>query len=555
MKRRTLLAGLGAASLARPALVRAASATTLKLIPQVDLSFLDPHWTTAYVTRNHGYMVFDTLYGQDGSFTPQPQMVEGHTIEDDGKLWTLTLRPGLMWHDGTPVLSRDCAASIRRWAKRDAMGDALMAATDELSTPDDRTLRFRLKHPFPLLPAALGKAASPMPAMMPERLANTDAFTQITEMVGSGPFRFVASERVLGARNVYEKNDKYVPRQDGTVSWTAGPKIVHFDRVEWTTIPDAATAASALQAGEQDWLEYPALDLLDLLKKNRSIRVTLPDPTGLVEMMRPNHLQPPFNNPAIRRAVLHAIDQAQFMQAITPDPALSHTPLGFFGPGTPMASDAGLAPLKPPIDLDRAKAELKAAGYKGERVVLLVPTDYVTLKAMADVASRHDEEHRHERRLRGDRLGHDAAAAQQQAAGGGGRLVVFRHGMGRAGLEHPRRPHRAAWQWRGGVARLVERRQDGGDAAGLANGDRRDQTEGDLRGHPARGDGPGALLPARPIHAADGLSDPVEWSERWICHVLEYRAGELSEATRSPSFSRKPLSSPSPVKNERGRRK
>ena len=387
MKRRTLLAGIGAASLARPALVRAAAATTLRLIPQIDLTFLDPHVTTAYVTRNHGYLVFDTLYGMDGKFQPQPQMVEGHTVEDDGKLWTLKLRAGLLWHDGTPVLARDCTASIRRWAKRDPLGDALIAATDELAAPDDKTIRFRLKHPFPLLPAALGKAASPMPAMMPERLAKTDAFTAITEMTGSGPFRFVAGERIVGARNVYEKNDKYVPRDGGAVSWTAGPKIVHFDRVEWTTIPDAATAANALIAGEQDWLEYPSLDLLDLLKGSKNVRVTLPDPTGLVEMMRPNHLQPPFNNPAIRRAVLHAIDQTKFMQAITPDPALSHVPLGFFGPGTPMASDAGLEPLTPPIDLDKARAELKAAGYKGERVVLIVPTDYVTLKAMADVAA------------------------------------------------------------------------------------------------------------------------------------------------------------------------
>jgi peptide/nickel transport system substrate-binding protein len=384
MQRRTLLARLAAAPLARPALVRAAAATTLKLVPQVDLAFLDPHWTTAYVTRNHGYAVFDTLYGVDASFTPQPQMVEGHTVEDDGKLWTLKLRPGLMWQDGAPVLARDCAASIRRWAKRDALGEALIAATDELAAPDDKTLRFRLKHPFPLLPAALGKSASPMPAMMPERLANTDPFTQVTEMVGSGPFRFVATERVAGARAVYEKNDKYVPREGSTVSWTAGPKIVHFDRVEWTTIPDHATAAAALQSGEQDWLEYPSLDLL---RRDRNIRITLPDPTGLVEMMRPNHLQPPFNNVAIRRSVLHAIDQTRFMAAITADPALIHTPLGFFGPGTPMASDAGLETFKPPIDLDRARAELMAAGYNGERVVILVPTDYAILKAMADVAT------------------------------------------------------------------------------------------------------------------------------------------------------------------------
>ena len=387
MRRRTLLAGLSATALAKPALVRAAASTTLRFIPQVDLSFLDPHWTTAYVTRNHAYMIFDTLYGQDASFAPQPQMVEGHTTSDDGKLWNLRLRSGLMWHDGTPVLARDCTASIKRWARRDALGDALMLATDELSAPDDRTIRFRLKRPFPLLPAALGKAAAPMPAMMPERLANTDAFTKIPEMIGSGPFRFVPGERIVGARNVYERNEKYVPRSGGAVTWTAGPKIVHFDRVEWTTMPDPGTAAAALQAGEQDWWENPALDLLELLKKNKNINITLPDPTGYVEMMRPNHLQPPFNNPAIRRVVMRAIDQDNFMQAIAPDPTLYHVPVGFFGPGTPMANDEGLEVLKGPRDVAKLRQELKDAGYKDERVVLLVPTDYVTLKAMADVAA------------------------------------------------------------------------------------------------------------------------------------------------------------------------
>jgi peptide/nickel transport system substrate-binding protein len=391
MKRRTLLAGLGAAasvSLARPALVRAASATTLKFIPQIDLSFLDPHWTPAYVTRNHGYMVFDTLYGQDGSFAPQPQMVEGHTIDADGKLWTLTLRDGLVWHDGERVLARDCVASIRRWSKRDAFGDALMQATDQLDAPDDRTIRFRLKHPFPLLPDALGKAASYMPAMMPERLANTDSATQVTEMIGSGPFRYKADERLQGSRNVYEKFNKYVPRASGTPDWTAGPKIVHYERVEWTTIPDSATAAGALQSGEQDWWEFAVHDLLPLLHGDRNIQVRVPDRTGMIEMMRPNHLQPPFNNPAIRRALWGALDQADFMQAIVgTDPAMYHTPLGFFCPGSPMGSDTGLAPLTGKRDYDKVKQELKAAGYTGERVVLLVPTDYVQLKAMGDVAA------------------------------------------------------------------------------------------------------------------------------------------------------------------------
>jgi peptide/nickel transport system substrate-binding protein len=252
MRRREFLAG-SAATLALPAVARAQGSRVLKFIPQSDLTVLDPVWTTAYVTRNHAFMVFDTLYGQDSSYRVSPQMVAGHVVENDSRRWKLTLRDGLKWHDGDRVLARDCVASVQRWGKRDAFGQALLAATDELSAPDDRTIEFRLKKPFPLLPDALGKSPSLMCAMMPERLARTDAFTQVTELVGSGPYRFVASERVPGARAVYERFPDYVPRAEGTPDWTAGPKVVNFDRVEWTTIPDASTAASALRNGEQDW--------------------------------------------------------------------------------------------------------------------------------------------------------------------------------------------------------------------------------------------------------------------------------------------------------------
>ena len=390
MKRRSFLASAGAATatLALPGVVRAQAQSTLKFIPQIDLTFLDPHWTTAYVTRNHGYMVFDTLYGQDGKYKTSPQMVAGHTVENDGKLWKLTLRDGLLWHDGERVLARDCVASIKRWAKRDAFGDALMQATDELTATDDKTIQFRLKRPFPLLPDALGKSPSPMCAMMPERIANTDPFKQITEIIGSGPFRYKADERVQGSRNVYEKFDKYKPREGGTPDWTAGPKVVHFDRVEWTTIPDASTASAALQSGEQDWWEYLTHDLMPLMKRDAKIKVAVQDPTGGVERMRPNHLQPPFNNPGVRRALMYAINQADFMQAIVGDnPDMYYTPLGMFCPGTPMASDVGLEPLKGPRDYAKVKEMLKAAGYNGEKTVLMVPSDYVTLKALGDVAA------------------------------------------------------------------------------------------------------------------------------------------------------------------------
>ena len=280
MKRRTLLSAAAAATLARPALVRAQARTTLRFIPQADLTILDPHFNTAYVTRNHAYMVYDTLYGLNGKLQPSGQMVAGHTVEDDGKRWTLTLRDGLKWHDGTPVLARDCVASIRRWGAKDVYGQTLLAATDSLDAPDDKRIVFRLKHPFPLLPDALAKSGVYMPAMMPERLAKTDPATAVTEITGSGPFRFLADERVSGAKAAYAKFDAYVPKPEGQPDFTSGPKIVHLDRVVWTTTPDPSTASRGA-AGRRDRLVgvRESADLVPLLRRNaRHRQVAVQDP-------------------------------------------------------------------------------------------------------------------------------------------------------------------------------------------------------------------------------------------------------------------------------------
>ena len=389
MNRRALLATAAAATLASPRAVRAAGSTTLRFIPQADLSILDPHVNTAYVTRNHGYMVYDTLYGTDAQYRVSGQMVEGHTTEDEGRRWTLTLRPGLLWHDGTPVLARDCVASIRRWGARDTFGQTLLAATDSLDAPDDRRIVFRLRQPFPLLPEALAKTGVYMPAMMPERLARTDPATPIIEIIGSGPFRWKPDERIPGARAVWERNPAYVPLPNGTPSYTAGPKVVKLDRVEWTTIPDGATAAAALQNNEQDWWESTTPDLNELLRRNRAITVESLDSAGTIGMLRPNHLQPPFDNPAIRRAVLHALDQNAMMQVVIgDDPTLYNDHVGVFMPGSPMANTAGLDAIgSQKNDLPAVAKALKDAGYKGETVELIVPTDYLHMRLMGEVVA------------------------------------------------------------------------------------------------------------------------------------------------------------------------
>ncbi len=389
MRRRDALktAVAGTAALAMPRLARAAGASTLVFAPQADLAQLDPVWVTAYVTRNHAFLVFDTLYGLDEGYAPRPQMVEGHRIEDDGKLWTLTLRPGLRFHDGTPVLARDAVASIRRWASRDAFGASLLAAADELAAPDDRTIRFRLNKPFPALPLALGRGSNAMLPVMPERLASTPGTQQVTEMVGSGPYRFIAGERVPGSRAVYQRFDGYVPRPEGTPSFTAGPKVPTMERIEWRTIPDAATAAAALQAGEIDWWEAPTADLLPVLRRSRAITTEIIDRAGNIGFLRVNSLYPPFDNPGVKHALLGAINQADFMQAVVgTDAAMWHTPAGVFTPGTPLETNAAMEVFSPTPDYDRVKRDLAAAGYRGEKVVFIAATDFPAINALCEVS-------------------------------------------------------------------------------------------------------------------------------------------------------------------------
>ena len=385
MRRRTFLAGT-AAGIAAPALARGASKNVLKFVPDVDLVSLDPVWTTSYQTRDFGYMVYDTLYGQNATFEPTPQMVEGHVVEDGGKTWKMTLRDGLKFHDGAKVLARDAVASIKRWAARDGFGQSIAAITDEMSAPDDKTIVIKLKTPFPLLPTALCKISPNMCPIMPQRLAETDPYKQVTEAVGSGPYRWKGDERIAGVRAVWERNPDYVARPSGKAEWTSGPKLAKFERIEWHIIQDPATAMGALQTGEVDWWYTPSADLLGVLQKSRGVVTPFVVPTGTIATMRFNQLLPPFDNPAIRRAIVHAVTQSDYMIAVNgTDRRRWRDGVGFFCPDTPMASDAGMANLTGKRDLGAAKRALEQAGYKGEKVVFLAPMNIASTKALAEV--------------------------------------------------------------------------------------------------------------------------------------------------------------------------
>lgn len=370
---------LAAATLAAPAVAQPAS--VLRFIPQGNLNNPDPVWTTTTIARNHALMIWDCLYNVTATLEPKPQMVEGAEVLDDGRTWRFTLREGLLFHDGEPVRSGDCIASIARWARRRGLGQRLLTQLNEMRTVSDRVFEIRMTKPYALMPQALSDSCF----IMPERIAKTDSFTQITEFVGSGPYRFLREEWISGSQAVYQKNAKYVPRQEPP-DGASGGKVVHFERVEWRIVPDPATSAAALQSNEVDWIEQPLLDLLPQLRKARGVRVLRNDRVGAIAMVAVNHIHPPFDNPKLRRALLPAIDQQAFMEAAYGEERdLYRTGVGVFTPGLPMASTAGLEALTGTRDPALARRLVAESGYKGEPVVLMAPSDYPDQQAFSQV--------------------------------------------------------------------------------------------------------------------------------------------------------------------------
>jgi peptide/nickel transport system substrate-binding protein len=388
MHRRTLLAA-GAATLAAPALAQPAAARTLRFVPFADLSSIDPIWTSAFNVRDHGYMIYDTLFGTDAQLNVHPQMAEGASASSDGLTWTVKLREGLRFHDNEPVRATDVIPSLSRWSKRDGFGQSWAAAVAEMVPTDDRTITFRLHKPFPLFTAALGKPSSVVPFIMPERVAKTDAFAQITDTTGSGPFRFLRDEWRPGQGAAYAKNERYVPRSEAP-SWSAGGKVVHFDRVELRIIPDSATAAAALQTGEIDWWDEMQPDVVPLIRRGRNTKVFIRNPLGTFLTLRFNCLHPPFDKAAVRRAVLLGLNQKDFALAVMgEDPELSEVCPSFFTCGTPYGALDPIASFNAPLrtaNIEAAKAALAQSGYGGEKVLIIQASEIANNKAMTTVA-------------------------------------------------------------------------------------------------------------------------------------------------------------------------
>jgi len=372
------------------ALPAAAQSSTLKIIPTTNMTVLDPIWTTAYISRNFGYMIYDTLFGTDAQGRIQPQMVGKWSASKDNRTWTFQLRDGLEFHDGKPVTSEDVVASLKRWASRDTFGGQLAKAVDRYETPDAKTFVIQLKEPFGLVTEALGKPSSNVPFIMPKRVADTPGDVQVKETIGSGPYIFKADEFRPGEKAVFLKNAKYKPRAEAP-SGTAGGKNVYVDRVEWLFIRDAQTQLNALLNGEADILEQPAFEQYATLRSNPAIELVDAQPAGNQFILRFNFLHAPFDNEKIRRAAMLALGQEAFLRTQVGTPGLTRYCKSMFPCGTLYESDktgeyTGIA------NPQKAKALLAEAGYKGEPVVLMRPSDNGTIGKLPLVAKQQLEQ-------------------------------------------------------------------------------------------------------------------------------------------------------------------
>ena len=357
---------------------------TLRAVMHSDLKIVDPIWTTAYISRNHGYMIYDTLFAMDARGEIKPQMVDKYDVSADKLLYTFTLRDGLVWHDGKPVTAEDCIASIKRWAARDTLGQKVISFVDSMSAQGPNAFAIKLKEPTGLLIFALGKPSSNVPFMMPKRVADTDPNTQISDFTGSGPFVFKRDEWKPGDKAVYVKFDKYKPRAE-PASGLAGGKLAKVDRVEWVAMSDQQQIVNALLAGEIDYVEAPSHDLLPLLTEDPNVHLVDYNPLGFQYTFRPNHLHKPFDNPKVRQALFYAFNQKDFLDATIGNANYYKVCKAMFVCGTALASEKG---MEDAFDSNFKKAQelLKEGGYDGTPVVLMHSTDLVALSNLAPVA-------------------------------------------------------------------------------------------------------------------------------------------------------------------------
>ncbi|RUW28168.1 ABC transporter substrate-binding protein [Mesorhizobium sp. M1E.F.Ca.ET.041.01.1.1] len=383
-RREIIKAGLAAGTaVSMPTILRAQTPNDVRTVRWVapNIFVFDPIFSIegAY----HAYQIYDTLLALDSKGIPQPQMVGKWGLSEDKKTYTFQLREGLTFHDGSPVTAADCVASIRRWSQVDSGGKLIMARAKDISKKDEKTFTITLNEPLPLLITLLASSGGYYLAIMREKDASRPAAEQVIANIGSGPFKFNNALAKPGVSFTYDRNEQYISRQEPADGY-AGGKVVKVDRVVSLVIADQQTSVAALQAGEVDFVATPPSDLYPLIESDANLALENVNESGRDMHVRMNFLQPPFDNVKARQAMLHLIDQEAIMQAAGFDPKYFRPVKSIFGNSTAYSNDENTGWYKKGGDPEKAKKLFQEAGYSGEKVVILQPTDWPTVSKAAE---------------------------------------------------------------------------------------------------------------------------------------------------------------------------
>jgi len=358
-------------------------ANTLRAVFGAPLQILDPLSTTAYITRDHGFMVYDTLFGVDLSGEVQPQMVQTWSVDEAQTTWTFRLRDGLLFHDGSPVTSADVVASLQRWQANDTLGGKMAARTTAIVAVDDQTFQIKLSEPFGPMLRALGKPSAIVPFIVPKSVLDAADGGRITRYIGSGPFIFQEQEFRPGERAVYVKNPHYQPRNE-PASGTAGGKVVNLDRVELVFLKDAQTTVNALRNKEIDYIDEASYEQVVAMQQDPALEVVPRTPSRFY-VMRFNTQTPPFNDVRVRRAAMLAINQEAIMRVQVGIAGAWETCTSVFPCGSVFASTPDEYSGRP--DFAHARKLLAEAKYDGAPIVILDTPELHNLSKTATVVA------------------------------------------------------------------------------------------------------------------------------------------------------------------------
>jgi len=359
----------------------------LKIVPHANLTILDPMWTSIYVTRNHGYLIYDTLFSLDINGIPQPQMIKDFKVSDDKLHWSFVLRDDLKWHDGKPVTSEDCIASLKRWSVNSGQGQELFKNIISIKNIDDKSFIIDLQRPYKNVLQSLATISPYVPFMMPKRVADTDPKKQITDYTGSGPFIFKKDLFLPGKKSIYIKNYNYVPRIEPS-SYAAGNKEAKVDEIDWISYETQSEAIDALAKGEVDYLESPDPKLLEKIRGNSNIIITTTINEGFVGILRFNSNSSPFNNLAVRRAISSVIDPVIYMTNAFGIEKNWHICQDNY----PCNFDSSREKKTFQIDekrISEAKRIIFESGYKNEPIILLDAIDMPVVSSLTDTTAQN----------------------------------------------------------------------------------------------------------------------------------------------------------------------